>query len=147
MAEEFQQRVRPLVERVLEPGEELAGICAATQVGIFKGSLLALGVTDRRLVLQRLDRKIAADGEPVSITAAEIASAGAEGLSGGWPNLAAAVADRAGVTLKLRTTDGEKRKLMMMRGGAGTLGKLGGGEAQQEGVEALARWFEAIEPG
>jgi hypothetical protein len=50
--------------------------------------------------------------------------------------------DKAAVTLKLKTTDGTKRKLMMMRSeGTGFLGKLGGSEGQRHGIEALAAWF------
>jgi hypothetical protein len=48
--------------------------------------------------------------------------------------------------LKLKTADGEKLKLMMMRG-TGPLGGLGGGEEQQLGVEALGAWFERNPPG
>jgi len=58
----------------------------------------------------------------------------------GWPSIVAAVADGAGVTLKLKTTDGEKLKLMMMRG-TGPLGGLGVGEDQRRGVEAVGGWF------
>ena len=52
----------------------------------------------------------------------------------------AAIMDGVAVTLKLRTTDGEKLKLMLMRG-SGPLGGLGGGETQRQGVEALGTWF------
>lgn len=48
--------------------------------------------------------------------------------------------DKASVALKIRTTDGEKLKLMMMRG-EGTLGSLGGGETQRQGVQAIGEWF------
>ena len=41
------------------------------------------------------------------------------------------------------TTGGEQRKLTMMRGGGGMFGKLGGGEAQQQGIDALAEWLRA----
>ena len=53
--------------------------------------------------------------------------------------------DATAVTLKLRLTGGDKLKLMMMRG-TGMLGRLGGGETQQEGVQALAGWFTQAEP-
>jgi hypothetical protein len=33
-----------------------------------------------------------------------------------------------------------------MRGEGRVLGKLGGGEAQRQGLEALAEWFSRIEP-
>ena len=49
---------------------------------------------------------------------------------------------KAAVTLKLKTTDGEKLKLMMMRG-RGRSGGLGGGEDQRTGFEALGAWFAA----
>jgi hypothetical protein len=48
--------------------------------------------------------------------------------------------DEAAVTLRLRTTDGERLKLTMM-GGTGPLGRLGGGEDQRSGIEALGAWF------
>jgi hypothetical protein len=56
--------------------------------------------------------------------------------------VSAAVMDGAAVTLKLKTTDGEKLKLMLMHG-SGPLGGLGGGETQREGVEALAQFLGA----
>ena len=140
----FQDMVRPHLESVLDSGEQLQGICAATQQSTFKGKLIAVGITDRRLVLQALTRKIEPDGPAVSVLPEQIASAEAEGAGGGWWTPTAGVMDQAALTLKLKTTDGEKRKLMMMRGeGPGPLGKLGGGEAQQQGVEALAAWFAA----
>ncbi len=33
-----------------------------------------------------------------------------------------------------------------MRGGGGMFGKLGGGEMQQDGIEALAAWLAAADP-
>lgn len=45
------------------------------------------------------------------------------------------------ISLKIRTSGGEKLKLRMMPGGEGMLGALGGGEGQQRGIEALAQWM------
>jgi hypothetical protein len=42
------------------------------------------------------------------------------------------VLDSVAVTIKLKTASGDKHKLSLMRG-TGAFGKLGGGEAQQEG--------------
>jgi hypothetical protein len=56
----------------------------------------------------------------------------------------AVVLDHAAVRLRIRTTDGEELKLMLMRGEGRLLGKLGGGDAQQRGVKALGDWFAAI---
>jgi hypothetical protein len=52
----------------------------------------------------------------------------------------------AALTLRLRTTDGTKLKLNMMRGGDGFLGRMGGGEVQEQGIAALAAWFEHNPP-
>jgi hypothetical protein len=141
---EFQDRVRPTLESTLASGEQLLGICAATQQSTFKGKLVALAITDRRLILQPVSRKLEPDGPVASILPEQIASAEAEGASGGWWTPASGIMDGAALTLKLKTTDGEKRKLMMMRGeGPGPLGTLGGGEDQRHGVESLAAWFAA----
>jgi hypothetical protein len=55
--------------------------------------------------------------------------------------VATAILDSAAVTLQLKTTRGEKYKLNMMLG-SGIFGKLGGGEPQREGIDALGGWFE-----
>jgi hypothetical protein len=104
--------------------------------------MVGIGVTDRRLIVQGLNRKFEPDGDPISLPPERIAEASAQGAGGGWPEIGAAIMDKAAVTLKLKTTDGEKLKLMMMRG-TGPLGGLGGGEDQRSGFEALGAWFAA----
>ena len=64
---------------------------------------------------------------------------------GGWINVDTAILDHAAVRLQIQTTDGEKLKLMLMRGEGKLLGGLGGGEVQRQGLDALAEWFRAIE--
>jgi hypothetical protein len=142
--DELVAKLRGAVEPVLEPGEELEGVCVASQVRLFKGRAVALAATPRRLLVQGLTRKLERDGDAISIPPERLASASAEGAGGGWPELGAALMDRAAVTLRLRTTDGEKLKLTLMRG-SGPLGKLGGGETQRQGVEAVARFFESAD--
>ncbi|HXS33945.1 MAG TPA: hypothetical protein VN758_09270 [Solirubrobacterales bacterium] len=137
---DLDSKLRPVVEALLEPGEELRSVCVATQASLFKGRQVALGVTDRRLLVQGMTRKFEPDGEAISLPPERIAKADAEGAGGGWMQVSAAIMDGAAVTLKLRTTDGEKLKLMLMRG-TGPLGSLSGGEAQRQGVEALSTWF------
>jgi len=140
---EFDAKHGPNLERFLEPGEALEGVCACSQQkGLFKGGAVALGVTERRLLVQPLDRRGDPDGGGQSLTAAEIVEAKAEGAGGGWADVGAAIMDRHAVKLTLKTKGGEKLKLMMMRAeGGGLMAKLGGGEAQRRGVEALGRWF------
>jgi hypothetical protein len=138
---DFASTLRPHLEGVLESGEALEGVCAAVQQSAFKGRSLAIGVTDRRLLLAPLDRRGRPSGEVISILPEEIASAKAEGAGGGWASVGPAILDSAAVTLQLRTTGGDKYKLSLMRG-TGILGKPGGGEGQREGLEALGRWLE-----
>jgi hypothetical protein len=142
---EFDSRARPHVEALLETDEDLRGLVAANQHSMFKGRLVALAVTDRRLLVVPLDRKIEPKGAPISIAPEQIADAKAGGAGGGWAEAGAAIMDKAAAELRLRTIDGQKLKLLMMRGtGPGPLGDLGGGEPQQQGIEALATWFSGL---
>jgi hypothetical protein len=139
---ELGDKLRGVLEPALEPGETLSGACVATQTGLFKGRMVAIGVTESRLILQGANRKWEPDGDPISLPPERIAQVDAEGAGGGWAEIGSSLMDKAAVTLKLRTTDGEKLKLTMMRG-TGPLGGLGGGEDQRSGVEALGAWFGA----
>jgi hypothetical protein len=139
---DFDAKHRPHLEGLLDPGEEMTGVCAASrQQGPFKGGAVAIGITDRRLLVQPLDRRGDASGEAISIEPRQIASAKAGGAGGGWGTVEAAIADQVAVRLKLKTTQGEKLNLMLMRGEGRVLGKLGGGEDQRQGLAALADWF------
>jgi hypothetical protein len=115
---------------------------------MFKGGSAVIGTTDRRLLLQPLDRRGDPDGPVQSILPEQIASVKAGPAGGGWINVDTAILDHAAVRLQIQTTDGEKLKLMLMRAEGkllGGLGGLGGGEAQRQGLEALAGWFRSIE--
>jgi len=139
---DFASVVRPSLEEALESGETIEGICAAAQQqSAFKGRSLALGVTDRRLLLVPQDRRGRPTGEVISISPEEITTAKVRGAGGGWAAIGPAILDSAAITLELRTAEGEKYKLNLMRG-TGAFGKLGGGDAQQAGVDALGRWFQ-----
>ena len=142
----FHDRARPHLEALLEPGEELRGFAAATRQGMFKGSLVAVAATDRRLIVLPLDRKIEPKDEPISIRPEQLASAKAGDASGGWWTPTSEIMDRAAARLQIKTTDGDRLKLMMMRGeGPGPLADLGGGEDQQAGMQALSAWFSGLE--
>jgi len=135
------------LEARLESGEELRGVCIASQQkGLFRGGAVALGITDRRLLVQPLDRRGEPDGEPLPLLPEQIASAKAGPAGGGWVNVDTAILDHAAVRLRIRTTDGDQLKLMLMRGEGRMLGKLGGGEAQRQGLDALAGWFSRLPP-
>ena len=139
MAVGFADAARPLLEAQLEPGETLQGIAAATQQTTFSGSLYAIGVTDRRLLLQPLDRKLQPKDALVALARAEIAEAELDGAGGGWWTTPSAVLDATALTLELKAAGGERYKLMMMQGGS----SLFGGQEQADGVLALAKWLAA----
>jgi hypothetical protein len=101
-------------------------------------------VTDQRLLVQPLDRRGSPSGEPVSIRPGDVASAKAGGAGGGWWSVPAGILDHAAVRLEIRTTDGGKLKLMLMRGEGKLLGGLAGGEPQRQGIQALGEWFAGI---
>ena len=144
---DLETKYRPGLEARLESREELRGVCVASQQkGLFSGGSVAIGVTDRRLLVQSLDRRGNPDGEPLSLTPEQVAEAKAGGAGGGWWTVTTGILDHAAVRLQVRTTDGEKLKLMLMRGEGKLLGKLGGGEPQQQGLEALAEWFSRSAP-
>ncbi|MGI9019567.1 MAG: hypothetical protein ACR2G3_02510 [Solirubrobacterales bacterium] len=147
MAGDFDSKLRPCLEGLLGADETLTGVCAASrQKGLFSGDAVALGVTSGRLLIQPLDRRGDPAGEALALAPGDIAQVKAEGAGGGWAEVGAAIMDRHAVKLILQTTAGEKHKLMLMRAkGAGVMAKLGGGESQRRGVEALAGWFSRAE--
>jgi hypothetical protein len=146
---DFDGKLRPHLEGLLEPGERLEGICAASQQkGLFKGGAVAVGVTEGRLLIQPLNRRGDPDGEATPIVPGDITKAKAEGAGGGWADIGSQIMDRAAVQLELRLADGEKVKLMMMRAeGSPGMTWLGGGEGQRQGVQALGEWFRRADPG
>ena len=143
---DFAALAQPLIEARLEPGETFHGVAAATHQRTFSGQLYALGVTDRRLILQPVGRHIEAKGEPLLVTAETLESVKLDGAGDGWWTAPMAVLDATALTLELRIRGGDKLKLMLMKGGGGLMGSLGGGEAQQAGVVALAEWLRDHAP-
>ena len=146
VAEDFHTQVRPRVEQLLAPGESLEGVCAATQQSALRGGMVALAVTDRRLLVQPLDRHAQPKGDAVSIPPDELATFDAVGLGGEWYNAEPSMLENTALTVRVKTTRGQKLKLQMMRGGDGLLGRLGGGDAQQAGIASLATWIRQNHP-
>lgn len=132
--------MRPHVDASLGDGETLRGIALATQRKTFSARMVALGVTDQRLIVQPLTRRSEPDGTPTSLTLDEVRSAWTGAAGSEWWNSEIQLIDAA-LTMRLKLHDGTKLTLDLMRGGEGFLGRMGGGAAQEEGVEALADWL------
>jgi hypothetical protein len=147
VSEDFATQTMPHFTACLVAGEQLCGVIAANRAKTFSGALFAIGVTDRRLLLQQLDRRIQPKGEPHSVPPDNVASARVSGAGDDWLNATTAILDQSALTLRLETTDGEKYKLMFMKGGDGMLGQLGGGESQRQGVAALGDWMRRLTSG
>jgi hypothetical protein len=134
--------VTPILDGLLSPDEQLRGWCLAAEQSTSSGHTTILGVTDQRLVLQAVDRKFRPKDDALSILPGELAGADADGAGGAWWTTTAAIMDSAALKVRLETTTGATRTLTMMRG-TGMFGKLGGGDAQRQGIEALADWLRA----
>ena len=127
----------------LEPGESLVGVAAVNWQGsMFKQTVSALGVTGERLIIQPLDRKgKAATEDPVFIRKEEITKGNYGGGGGMGSSPTSLIMDSASIEVKLKTTGGEKYKLMLMTG-EGVFGGMAGGPAQRNGAEALVNFLE-----
>jgi hypothetical protein len=134
--------VLPVLTGHLAEGEELRGWCLATEQSTFSGHTTIVGVTDQRLLVQPVDRKFRPKDDLLSIRPDELAGAAADGAGHGWWTASAGIMDAAALSVTLSTTSGARRTLTMMRG-TGMFGKLGGGDAQQQGIEELAAWLRA----
>jgi hypothetical protein len=134
------EKLGPVVDGLLEPAERLEGYCVGSQVGFMSGKVVVIAATDRRLIVLETSRKQEPKGVPVSIAAGEVASSSVGG-GGGWSsNVESLVMDKVSLEIKVRTTSGEKLKLMVGKGG-GPLGGLMGGETQENGVRAVCEWL------
>jgi hypothetical protein len=133
-------RLVPLAESLLQPGENLLGCCIATQQSLLSGRAVAIVTTDRRLIVQGLTRRFEAKGEPIPLPPEHIADVQIEGGGSGWATVGSMILDAVSARLTLRTTDGEKLALTMMTG-EGLFATLGGGDTQRDGLQALGRWF------
>ena len=143
--DELATKLNAVLTPALAEGERLIGACVASeQKGWVGGRMVAIGITEGRLIVQGANRRWESDGDPISLPPEAIAAAKAEGAGGGWAEFGAAIMDKLAVKLQIRTTAGEKLKFSLMRAtGPGPLGGLGGGETQRQGVEALAAFFAA----
>ena len=134
---DIKEKIGPVVDALLEPGETLEGMCVGSRSGLMSSKFVVLAVTDRRLIVQETDRKQNPKGEPVSVTAEEVAGSSTGRFMGEGT---AGIMNATSQKLTVKTASGEKLKLMMAKGG-GPLGGLMGGETQEQGVQALNAWL------
>ncbi len=140
MTQEFASLAEPHLVNQIPPGESLRGIVAASQSKTFSATLYGVGITESRLILQPFDRKVQPKGAATIVSnRAELATADLDGAGNGWLTAPMIVMSAAALTLRIRAENGEKFKLMLMKGG----GAMTGGESQRTGVLALAELLRA----
>jgi hypothetical protein len=139
------EKILPVIEPLIEPGETLEGLCVGSQSGFMSGKVVVIAATDRRLIVQETSRKQEPKGAPVSIGSREVASSNVGGAGGWKSDPSSLIMDKTSLTLKVKTTTGQKLKLMVAKGG-GPLGGLAGGATQESGVRAVTEWLARNTP-
>ena len=137
------EKLRPVLDPLLEDGETLEGMCVGSQSGFMSSKFVVIGVTDRRLIVQETDRKQRPKGEPTIVSAADFAGSRESGF--GTNLVTSSIMEKTSIKLTVKTASGDKLKLMMARGG-GPLGGLMGGPTQEQGVDALQAWMQRNAP-
>jgi hypothetical protein len=124
----------------LEPGEQYRGAVHATQAKTFSAEAFAVGVTDRRLVVVPLDKKMRPSGEPVvSIRPGDIQSSSVWGWEGGARNF---LSMSSGNEIRVEA-NGRKYKWMTL--GGTMLENALAGDAQLDGLAALVDFIRAAQ--
>jgi hypothetical protein len=142
---EIGEKLRPVLEPLLEDGEVLEGMCVGSQSGFMSSKFVVIGVTPKRLIVQETDRKQRPKGEPTIVAASDLAGSRESGF--GANPVTSSIMEKTSIKLTVKTSSGDKLKLMIGRGGGdGMLGNLMGGPTQAEGVEALQAWLERNAP-
>lgn len=137
------EKLWPALEPLLEEGEELEGMVVGSQSGFMSSKFVVIGVTPTRLIVQETDRKQNPKGEPTIVGAGELAGSKKGGF--GMGDVQSSIMNATSIRLTIKTASGDKLKLAMAKGG-GPLGKLMGGETQEQGVQALQAWLERNAP-
>jgi hypothetical protein len=139
------EKLRPVLEPLLEEGEALEGLCVGSQSGFMSSKFVVIGVTPTRLIVQQTDRKQRPKGEPTIVDATELAGSRESGF--GVNLVTSSIMEKTSIKLSVKTASGDRLKLMIGRGGDGMLGNLMGGPTQEEGVGALQAWLQRNAPG
>ena len=135
------EKLAPIIDPLLEDGETLEGMCFGSRSGFISGKFVSIATTDRRVIVQETTRKQEAKGEPLSLTPEQVKSAKIGGAGGWGGDLQSSIMNKTSLAITIKTTAGEKVKLMVGKA-TGPLTGLMGGETQATGVTALRSWLE-----
>jgi hypothetical protein len=136
------EKIGPMVEGLVREDERLEGYCVGSRQGFMSGKFVTVVVTDRRLIVQETDRNFQqAKGAGLELSPERIERAKVGGAGGWGGDIQASIMNKTSLAITLKTTDGEKVKLMVGKA-TGPLGGLMGGETQENGVTALVEWLQ-----
>ncbi len=131
---------------LLAPGEVLHGVIIANQQKTFSATIYLVGTTDRRIIMQSVDRKWQPTGPPLSFGSTDIT----ETSVWGWAHDAASRGDKvktflttSGDRIKFQA-GGEKWKLMAL--GGNMLENALADDSQVAGLDAFIRFLSAADP-
>jgi hypothetical protein len=140
---DIKEKLWPAIEPLLEEGETVEGMVVGSRSGFMSSKFVVVAVTPTRLIVQETDRKQKPKGEPTIVGSTELAGSKQGGF--GMGDVSDSIMNATSIKITVKTASGEKVKLMMAKGG-GPLGKLMGGETQEQGVKALQTWLERNKP-
>jgi hypothetical protein len=131
---------------LLVPGEVMYGIIVANQQKTFSATLYLVATTDRRIMMQPVDRKWQPNGQLLSFGPNDISNTSVWG----WAHDAASKGEKiatflttSGDRIKFEA-GGEKWKLMTL--GGNLLENLMSTEEQSGGLDAFLRFLAAADP-
>lgn len=146
-AAKLHKKLQPIAESSLHRGEELRGVIASTSAKVYGGKTYVIVVTSKRLVIQPTGAAWEPFGAPIPVHPEEIAEYEIRGwaersLKGPFARLS-----RAGFRVNIKTLDDRPLELMGWTGEGWLGARLGGGQDQAAGVQALRDWLDAIDLG
>jgi hypothetical protein len=138
----YQQAIAGMQAR-LDAGETLRGVAFASQSKTFSITLFVIGTTDQRLILQPVDRRWQAKGDPTIVRRGEVTDSSVWGWSVGEASTAQKIrtfATSNGQEIKFQA-NGEKFKLMSL--GGNMLENMMASDEQLVGVQALIEFLSS----
>ena len=139
-------RLGAIMQGLLGPGEVLQGVIVANQQKTFAATIYLVGTTDRRIIMQPVDRKWQPSAAPLRFGPGDIS----ETSVWGWDHDAASRGEKvkaflatSGDRIKFQA-GGEKWKLMTL--GGNMLENALADDSQLSGLDAFIRFLAAADP-
>jgi hypothetical protein len=128
------QKLEPVARSLLSPGEELTGCCVATWQRTFSGRMVAIAITQGRIIVQPVDRRFSPAGDPVSLSPENLTRVSVQHGVGGSVTIPSIIMDAVSITVDLTSTEGTRLKLLLTGSG---------GQIQHDGITALLAFLDS----